>query len=153
MTTLAASGFASAFALVMLAGSTVGQTAQSAPTARAAAPVEYVDTTAVGDCRIQYDSLPQASQPAAMECEHADWLAQRWGGRVMEKTNEGLVERASYEGSNDFTNVPVSELPRRGYCRAWVDGAAAADQGAEGDCRTARREAAERGGRVLFMPL
>lgn len=154
MTKLAASGLATCFAIAMLAGS-AGALIEPAPQTAAAAMAisASVDTTRIGECRIQYDALPETHQPAAMECEHAHWIAQSWGGRVMEKTSEGLVDVATYEGRNDFTNVPVSELPRRGYCRAWIDGVAPEAQPAESDCVVARRTAAAQDGRVLFMPL
>lgn len=86
-----------------------------------------------------------------MECEHADWVARRWGGAVLEKTGSGMLERARYEGRNNFAGVPTSDLPRAGWCRAWRDDAA--QQHEQSDCRTAERLAAAEGGRVLFMPL
>jgi hypothetical protein len=155
MTKLAASGFATAFALVALGGSGVVAMRDEAP------PVEQyatavslpLNTVELGECRIHYDALPEDRQPASMECEHAHWLAKSWGGRVMEQTSEGLTEAAVYEGRNNFEGVPASELPRSGYCRAWLDDVAADEQPAESDCRTARTLASERGGRVIFMPL
>ncbi len=69
----------------------------------------------------------------------------------MEKTGAGMIERAVYEGPNDFTGVPSSHVPRAGWCRAWIEGAA--EQPEQSDCRTAERTAAAEGGRVLFMPL
>lgn len=154
MTQLAASGLATAFALVMLGGSAV-TTMQHKPETRLAAPemTQAVDGARIGQCRIQYQHLASDRQPAAMECEHAEWVAQRWGGRVIEKTSDGYIERAAYEGRNDFHGVPTSALPRPGYCRAWIEGRAEADQPAQGDCRTAARIAAAEGGRVLFIPL
>lgn len=155
MTKLATSGFATAFALVMLGGSAVGDFKQSETeaTLTRAAIVETIDTTRLGQCRIQYENLSDDRQPAAMECEHAHWVAQRWGGRVLEKTREGLVERGSYNGRNDFTGVPSTALPRAGWCRAWIDGRELDAQPAQSDCRMAERTAAAEGGRVLFMPL
>lgn len=152
MSRLVASGFATAIALAMLASAAIkpaAPAAEAAPVATVASAPEI----APGQCQIQYDALPAAHQPAAMECEHADWLAQRWGGRVMESTSDGLIERAAYEGANDFTNVPTAALPRPGYCRAWLDDVAAHDQPAQSDCREARRLASSLGGRVIFMPL
>lgn len=154
MTKLAASGIATAFALVMLGGSAVATLDQ--PTSEPASFTSMSvaapsDNTRLGQCRIQYDALAADRQPAAMECEHAHWVAQRWGGRVMEKTGDGLVERAVYNGRNDFTGVPSSDVPRAGWCRAWIEGAA--EQPAQSDCRTAERTASAEGGRVLFMPL
>jgi hypothetical protein len=88
-----------------------------------------------------------------MECEHAEWVAQRWGGRVMEKTGAGMAERAVYQGRNDFTGVPSTALPRAGWCRARIDGRNAEPQPDQSDCRTAQRIAETQGGRILSMPL
>ncbi len=155
MTKLSASGFATVLALSMLAGSALALRNEQAA---AAAPTIMVEPTPVGalelgQCRIHYDALPIDKQPAAMECEHAHWVAQRWGGAVLERTRAGVIEAAAYDGRNDFTGVPAEALPRRGYCRAWIDGVAVSHQPAETDCRAARTIASERGGRVLFMPL
>lgn len=154
MSKVRASGLATAIALALLGGSAVAELRQdSAPLAYESAIVERVDATPPGDCRIAYDALPAERQPAAMECEHAHWVARSWGGRVMEQTSEGLVESAAYEGRNDFTGVPTSALPRAGYCRAWIAEAALDEQPQESDCRVARQTASARGGRVLYMPL
>jgi hypothetical protein len=153
MTKLAASGFATAFALVMLGGSAVSDFRDRAREAAPQRVVEEIDPTPLGRCRIQYEGLAADRQPAPMECQHAHWVAERWGGRVMEKTGEGSIERAAYEGRNDFTGVPSAALPRPGWCRAWVDGRALDAQPEQSDCRSAQRTAAMHGGRVLFMPL
>jgi hypothetical protein len=153
MTKLAASGMATAFALVMLGGSAISSMQEPAASVTTLASGETVDGMRRGQCRIEYANLSADSQPAPMECEHALWVAQRWGGRVVEKTGDGMLERASFEGRNDFTGVPSTALPRAGWCRAWIAGVAEANQSAQSDCRTAQRTATAQGGRVLFMPL
>lgn len=155
MTKLAASGFATAFALAMLASSAIALRQEQAVAAAQDEAVQTAPTErmGLGQCRIHYWQLPEAKQPAAMECEHAHWVAQRWGGQVLERTGAGTIEAGSYEGRNDFTGVPSEALPRRGYCRAWIDGADVSEQPAESDCRVANIVANARGGRVLFMPL
>ena len=153
MSRLVASALATAISLAMLAGAAMPAEAP-APAMTASATVSAsIARPEPGQCQIQYDALPEAHQPAPMECEHALWVARTWGGRVMENTGEGLAERAAYTGRNDFTDVPASALPRRGYCRAWIDGRAPEAQPLQNDCVVARREAAALGGRVIFMPL
>lgn len=153
MSRLSAPALATGVAIAML----LGMGLVSAPTlttqARAPLPVEISTQIPEGRCQIQYDSLPDNRQPAHMECEHAHWVARTWGGRVMEQKGGALIEEARYEGANDFAGVPASALPRAGYCRAWLEGVSESAQPTESDCRTARRVAAENGGRVLFMPL
>ena len=102
-----------------------------------------------GECRLWYDALPVDRQAAAMDCEHARWLARTWGGRVISHD----AELASYNGRNDFDGVPFSALPQRGYCRAWLDNVSATQQPAQSDCVVARRIVEHAHGRVLFMPI
>lgn len=153
MTKIAATGLATAVAIALLGGSSLGAMRQPSEPAALSMPAPRAPALEIGQCQIRYDALPDEKQPAAMECEHAEWIAQRWGGRVVEQTLEGLTERAAYEGRNDFSGVPANAVPRRGYCRAWIDGAPLDAQPEESDCRMARTIASARGGRVLFMPI
>lgn len=155
MSNLLASGLIAALAATMALASPEGS-AQTAPVAAPAlvqiSPISGVPMDALprsGECRIWYDDLPADKQPASMECEHAHWLARSWGGRVINRE----AQLAVYQGRNDFSGVPAGELPRAGWCRAWVAGVSVDAQPAESDCLIARRAAAELGGRVLFMPL
>jgi hypothetical protein len=156
---IAASGFATALALSFLAG-TAGARLETrepavqplAQTASLPSPIASVPADALpsdGKCRIWFDEVPAHRQPVQADCEHAHWVAERWGGRVIDR--HGV--QARYEGRNNFYGVPAQALPRPGYCRAWIDGAALAQQPAESDCVAARRTAAAEGGRVLYMPL
>lgn len=154
MSRLSASGVATAFALAVLAGTAIIDADHRAEAQSTRMPVvQTFNQTPIGQCRINYDGVAQDRQPAAMECEHANWIARSWGGHVMRQTANGLVEVAAYQGRNDFAGVPSDALPRGGYCRAWVDGAALSEQPSESDCVVARHVAAERGGHVLYMPL
>lgn len=156
---IGASSLATALALSLLAGAAGAQheTQHAASVAAPAvigqqSPIAGVPAEALpsaGECRIWFEGLSAEDQPAQMDCEHAHWIAQRWGGRVIDRHRM----QASYEGRNDFTGVPAGALPRPGYCRAWIEGAPLTQQPAESDCVAARRIAAAEGGRVLFMPL
>ncbi|HVY84345.1 MAG TPA: hypothetical protein VG943_04370 [Caulobacterales bacterium] len=148
----------SAFAVMAATSLSLGAShdVAAAPTAPQPSNVRGLTTDDLplsGQCRLWYDALPADRQPAAMNCEHALWLARTWGGRVIQGQDDGAREVASFQGRNDFTGVPEEALPRPGYCRAWIDGLSLDMQPAESDCREAKRIAHEQRGRVLFMPV
>lgn len=155
---VSASGFATVLALSLMAG-TAGARLETQPASYETAQVVTMESPIAGvpadelpsqgKCRIWFDGIPNARQPVQSDCEHAHWVAERWGGRVI----DAQAVQATYEGRNDFTGVPESALPRPGYCRAWIDGADLDAQPAQSDCVNARRTASAQGGRVLYMPL
>ena len=135
---------------------TEAATPMAAPLPQAVSTIAGVPTEALpapGQCRIFFNNVEVSKQPAAMECEHAMWLARSWGGRVVGVTGTVASVLATYEGRNDFTGVPSNALPPRGYCRAWIDGLAVEQQPQASDCVEARHIAQAQDGRVLFMPL
>lgn len=159
MTRFAVSAFA-ACAVMAVAASVAGAGPRLQPVSPSLAGPAHAVESAIrgvpadalprqGACRLWYDMLPTDKQAAQMDCEHARWLARTWGGRVIAHD----AELASYNGRNHFEGVPVAELPRPGYCRAWLDHVAVTEQPAESDCRVARRIVEHARGRVLFMPI
>ena len=158
MRRLALTALVAVAALAALAGAT------SAPDAQASlgeqpqriSTIEGVPAEALprsGECRIWYDHVPADKQPSYMECEHALWLAEKWGGRVLATTDNVTSVVAEFEGRNDFEGVPSYALPNRGFCRAWIEGLAPDLQPRQGDCLNARRIATAHNGRVLYMPV
>lgn len=147
-------------ALTVMAGSNLGEQTEAATPAQepthAVSTIDGVPSEALppsGQCRIFFDHVRIDKQPAAMECEHARWLAHSWGGRVIAVTGLQVTLVATYSGRNDFTGVPAEALPPAGYCRAWLNGVANERQPRYSDCVVARRIVETQPGRVLFMPL
>lgn len=160
MKTLGVTGLVACIAAMAVVAGVAGAGTQGVAQPLNVAPAPVIEPSSIsgvpayalpsrGQCKLWYDVLPAERQPAQMDCEHAQWLARTWGGRVIDRDHE----RARYEGRNDFTGVPVSALPQRGFCRAWLNGVDESAQPAESDCRVARQIAERSGGRVLFMPL
>ena len=148
-------------ALAAMASSNLGEQTEAAtpaqqPMPQAVSTIEGVPSEALppsGQCRIFFDHVRIDKQPAAMECEHARWLAHSWGGRLVSVTGLKVTLVAAYHGRNDFTGVPAEALPPAGYCRAWLNGVANERQPQYSDCVVARRIVETQPGRVLFMPL
>lgn len=139
-----------------LVAQTEAATPAQEPMPKAVSTIDGVPSEALppsGQCRIFFDNVRIDKQPAAMECEHARWLAHSWGGRVVAVTGLQVTLVATYKGRNDFTGVPAEALPPAGYCRAWLNGVANERQPQYSDCVVARRIVETQPGRVLFMPL
>ena len=158
---LALSGLIALAALAASANMSGGAMTEAAtppmtPLAHAVSHIEGVPSEALpesGRCRIWFNDIPTAKQPAAMECEHATWIAHSWGGRVIAVNGLDAEVVAQFDGRDDFSGVPAQALPPRGYCRAWIADRPLEAQPQASDCVVARRIAAANDGRVLFMPL
>lgn len=57
---------------------------------------------------------------------------------------------AGAQGRSARASIPPGQLPPAGACRVWYDGRPAGQQPSPTRCDVARREAAQRGGRVIY---